>query len=260
MWEKKVYTRMIGWIGVTTLLAVTPQLWAGLPVLESFEGYSDGQVIGNSFDNLNPANTAPAAPNTMASFGAPFNNVNDITATATSPLAGNVSGQFIAEWGQATAGPYVAGALLDFVAKNGSTRNLRLFTGMSILLSSSITSAGNTPGVSGLQLVVSDSTYSYASDMVALGAVNNEYSFLFSDPFGISDRSGLAPMPNEPTFLDVLGNAQRVGFSLVRSGFSNDVETVSFDNLTLIPEPASVVLLMVGMGTVLTSRRRRGVA
>ncbi len=241
--------------GLALGLALQPVTMAD-EVLESFESYSDSAIIGNSFDNLNPVNTAPDPANVMATFGNPFTNVNDIVATTASPLAGNVSANMVAEWGQAPSDPFFAGAVLDFVSKFGSTKDLSKFTGAKMLLSAQTTTMGGTTGTSMLQLVVSDGTYSYASDTVALNAMNDEYSFLFSDPFTVSDRSGLPP-GNDPSFSTILGNAQRIGFALVRSGFSDDVESITFDNITLTPEPASAMLFGAGLWLIASGRRRR---
>ena len=89
-------------------------------------------------------------------------------------------------------------------------------------------------------MLISNGTDSYEHNGLAILAGDNTYSFDFTIPGNWVLTQGSA------TYSAVLGNAQFIGFTLLRPGISTDIETITFDNVVLVSEPSSILLRAVG--------------
>ncbi len=203
--------------------------------LYNFEAYADTALLGDGAV-LDPGEV-------LTTFGFPIGNQappleTAVRATTVTPITlggGSVSARFTADWNLDAASPYFAGVLLA-----NSQTNLTTFSDGQVDLRS--TGAGTTS----IAMLINDGTNSYEHTSTSILSGDNTYTFDFTTP-GNWTRTTSDP---SVSYTDVLSNAQFIGFTLSRAAFSTDVETIHFDNVELVPEPSTILLMALGWMTL----------
>jgi len=215
-------------------------------VLYNFESFSDGALLGDG--------AVLDAGEVLKTFGLPIGNqsapqvtsVNATTASSITLQGGSVSARFTADWSLDVASPFFAGMMLVNSQTDLSANSI---SGATI----DFRSTG--AGTSTLSLLINDGTTSYEHNAATIVGGDATYSFDFTNAgnWTFTDGNGAT------TYSQVLSNAQFIGFTLTRVGATSDIETVTFDNLTLaqVPEPATLVLLGTAMVFLKKPRTRR---
>ena len=233
-------TRVLTALGLTVALAIATDASAQV-TLYDFEANSDLDILGDG--------ATLDAGEVLTTFGFPIGNQSApqetaVRARTASPITlsgGTVSARFTADWSLDGASPFFAGIQLV----NAQT-DLSLFSQGTIDLRTDF------PGVSTVGMLISDGTNDYEHLGLTTLAGDNTYTFDFTNPSNWV-RTSLDP---SFSYSDVLGNAQFIGFTLLRSGATTDIETITFDNVVLVPEPSSILLMAVG-AVVLAAKPNR---
>ena len=222
-------------IAVVFLGALPSSLTAG--TLYDFNSYNNGDTLGDG--------ATIQAGEVLKTFGEPIGNqvapqVTRVSATTVSPFGGSgASAQFTTSWGLSPAPAPFAGIMMvnpmtDLSAQNFATIDVRA-TG---------------PGTVSVALLINDGTTSYEHTSTTILAGDNNYNFGFTTPGDWTFTDGNAAT----TYAQVLANTQFLGFTLGRAAATTDINTITFDNLVVVPEPASISLMAFG---VLLLRKRR---
>ena len=263
-------------------------------VVQDFEGsfedeglntpvpFADDQLIGSggAYNDDLPAIGfgAPLNPDLQAANGPISATPEVFTTNGGTPLngGGSRSATFTVDWrawnnteinnpggdpGDDAPAQFFAGTL---VKNQRALTNLSGNTGWTIELGYT----GETTDTK-LQAIISDREYSYglATPLDLESDASGEVLFfsLNENDYIITDRPEGADPVNDRSFSDVLSNVTAFGIALLRPNTRNDdqfvggtpIATVTLDNITIIPEPASMVLLGAGCMLLVGSRKLR---
>jgi hypothetical protein len=222
-------------ITVAFLGALPSSLAAG--TLYDFNSYNDGDILGDG--------ATIQMGEVVKTFGEPIGNqvapqVTQISATNVTPLGGSgLSATFTTSWGLSPQPAPFAGIMMVNPMTDLSTQNF-----------ATIDVRATGPGTVTVALLINDGTTSYEHNSTTILAGDNNYNFGFNTPGDWTFTDGNVAT----TYAQVLANSQFLGFTLARAAPTSDINTITFDNLVVVPEPASISLIAFG---VLLLRKRR---
>ncbi len=199
-------------------------------IVDNFESYTSGQAIATSSSSTPWLRTGTAVS-------------NNLTANATSPLDGLLSGALGLKYDQTTTTKITnANLRYNYV----TAQDLSGYGSASVLINSSMANTHTA-----VQLVIGNGTTTYQSS-VSYPITTTKQTLTFS----LADLTTLAQ--GNQTLATVLSGTTSIGFKFTNTVDSGS-ETVRIDNFILIstpvPEPASLGLLGTG-GMLLMSAKR----